>query len=110
MAKAIIVLTHLCASWPELSEVTLLDGISRFLPSFNATVIVSEVTVNWLCQSFGLTLESTDPSRVTLNPAIWGHQKSGHSIQPRTNRSLRLFVPFWNVQGRVFRSTGLSIR
>jgi hypothetical protein len=49
-------------------------------------------------------------SRVTLNPTIWGHQKSGHSIQPRTNRSLRLFVPFWNVQGRVFRSTGLSIR
>jgi len=33
-------------------------------------------------------------SRVTLNPAIWGHQKSGHSIQPRTNRSLRLFVQF----------------
>jgi hypothetical protein len=36
-------------------------GFQAFLPSFNATVIISEVTVNWLCQSFGLTFESTDP-------------------------------------------------
>jgi len=25
------------------------------------------------------------PSRVTLDPAIWGHQKTGHSIEPRTS-------------------------
>jgi hypothetical protein len=36
-------------------------------------------------------------SRVTLNPAIWGHQKTGHSIQPRTSRSLTPLLRFWSV-------------
>jgi hypothetical protein len=77
-----------------------IDILYKRIPNENASNI-------WLLSMMEFISE---PSRVTLNPAIWGHQKSGHSIQPRTNRSLRLFVPFWNVQGRVFRSTGLSIR